>query len=341
MFNPISTQRLILRAPALDDVANFHARRNDPDVARLQDWALPFPLAKARQYVESIIEMGQPANDEWWMAMVCRHDGQVIGDLVVNLTWEGRTAEVGYNLDPVFWGHGYATEALGAWVDYLFGELGVTRVFGMLDPANTASARLLERTGFIYEGRTKSSFWKDGELSDDLIYGMVRADRDAWLGRPQEEPTSVEFVEVTTDNFEELAGLATHESQKAFVAPMLWSFADAMFPEVVDGAPVVPWMRGLTADGELVGFVMLALTTDHHPEPYLWRLLIDRLHQGRGIGRRVMEMVVATCREWGDTSLLTSWVEGMGSPRRFYEGLGFVPTGRIVDDETEARLVFS
>jgi hypothetical protein len=38
--------------------------------------------------------------------------------------------------------------------------------------------------------------------------------------------------------------------------------------------------------------------------------------------------------------LLTSWGEGRGSPGPFYQGYGFETTGRIVDEETEARLTF-
>lgn len=338
MFTPIHTERLVIRPMTLDDVANIHARRNNPDAARYQDWEVPYSLDRARSLVAHVVELGGPVTDEWWMAQVCLHDGTVVGDLAVNLTWEGRSAEVGYTFEPASWGRGFATEALSALVDYLFDDVGVTRVWGALDPANPPSARLLERTGFLYEGRTRLSFWKDGEPSDDLIYGMVREDRDAWAGRPTSPPENVEFIEVDTENFERVADLKTHESQKAFVAPMLWSFSDALFPEVVDGAPVVPWMRAVMADDDLVGFVMMALATDHHPDPYLWRLLVDRMHQRKGIGTRIMAMVVDQCREWGASALVTSWEEGPGSPRPFYLGLGFEPTGRIIDEETEGRL---
>ena len=85
---------------------------------------------------------------------------------------------------------------------------------------------------------------------------------------------------------------------------------------------------------------MLALVTDHHPEPYLWRLLIDRLHQRRGIGSMAMDLVEEECRKMGASTLVTSWGEGPGSPRPFYEGRGFRRTGRIVDEETEAREQF-
>ena len=339
-FTPLETDRLVIRLPVLDDIASLHARRNHPEVAELQDWEYPYPLEEAKSLVESVIEVGAPTNEEWFMAIVSDRDGRTVGDLVLHLTSEGRTAEVGYSLDREYWGNGYAVEAVGSLVDYLFDDLGVTRVFGMLDPENLASARVLERTGFLFEGRTKLSYWKEDVPSDDLIYGMLRADRDRWVSREIEPPAELTFVEVTVDNLEDVAALQTHESQKRFVAPMLWSFTDALFPEVVDGAPVVPWMRVIAADGEYVGFVMVAIPTEHHPEPFLWRLLIDRLHQRRGIGERAIEMLVAQCRSWGVTTLLTSWEEGTGSPRSFYERIGFVPTGRIVDEETEARLEF-
>jgi diamine N-acetyltransferase len=142
---------------------------------------------------------------------------------------------------------------------------------------------------------------------------------------------------VTQENSATVRALSTHHSQRAFVAPMLVSLADALIPEVMDGAPVVPWLRAIDADGQVVGFVMLALTTPHHREPFLWRLLIDRLHQRRGIASRALELIADECRAMGDATLLVSWVEGKGSPQPFYLARGFVPTGRIVDGETEAR----
>jgi RimJ/RimL family protein N-acetyltransferase len=244
---------------------------------------------------------------------------------------------VGYTLAKEFWGNGFATEALGALIEYLFAGLGVTRVFGMLHPDNIASAMVLERSGMLFEGHTRSSFWLGDEVSDDWIYGMTRPDWQTWVDRPLRPPDDVSLFEVTVDNERVVYKLRTHKTQEAFVAPMADSYADALFPEVVDGAPLVPWMRGVSADGEVVGFVMLALSTDHHPEPYLWRLLIDRLHQRRGIGGRVLGLVAGECLRMGDETLLTSWTEGKGSPRPFYLRHGFEPTGKIVDEETEAR----
>ena len=338
MFTPIRTERLLIRPFRLEDAAALAAYRDDPAVAKYQNWTRPFTIERAEQLVSELVAMEGPENDQWWMAVIAdAASGETLGDLALHLSWQRRTAEVGYTLATAHWGHGYAVEALTAMIEYLFDGLGVTRVFGILHPDNPASAMVLERSGLLFEGHTKSSFWLGDEVSDDWIYGLTRSDWDAWRSRPRNPPETVALVEVTLDNERAVAKLKTHKTQESFVAPMEWSFADALFPEVIDGAPVVPWMRAVTADDEIAGFVMLALRTEHHPEPYLWRLLIDRRHQRRGIGGRVLDLIADECRKMGDKTLLTSWTEGKGSSRPFYLAHGFAPTGRIIDDETEAR----
>ena len=81
----------------------------------------------------------------------------------------------------------------------------------------------------------------------------------------------------------------------------------------------------MTADDEIVGSVMLAIRTEHFPEPSLRRLLIDRQHQRRGIGRRLLELVSAERIRMGTQTLLTSWTEDKGSPGAFYLERGFEP----------------
>ncbi len=323
MFEPLRTERLLLRPMRTDDAAPIAARRSDPDVARYQNWTTPYPLERAQTMVAEIVAMDGPVDDEWWMLTIADPDDTIVlGDLVVHLTWHGRTAEIGYTLARDAWGNGYAVEAATALVRYLFDDLGVTRVEAMLHPDNPASAMVLERSACCSRATPRSSFWVGDENSDDWIYGMIRDDWEAWRDRPRHPPTAVRFVEITADNYSEV-GATRHPPVAATVRrPVRASFADAMFPEVVDGAPLVPWMRAIEADGELVGFVMVALTTEAHPEPYLWRLLVDRMHQRRGIGRAALDLVVEQCRAWGDRSLLTSWMPGRGRPSRCISATG-------------------
>lgn len=340
VFTPLRTPRLVIRLFVESDAAGLHARRNDPEVATWQNWTLPYPEEKARALVDSVLEMDGPATDEWWMAVVALADtGEVVGDVAINLTWNSRCAEIGYTLAREHWGQGYATEAGSAVVDYLFEQVGVSRIAGTLHPENTSSAMVLERLGFIHEGHTRLSYWVGDDNSDDWIYGLTRADWEAWTGRASDPPDELALTEIRPEDVRAVSALQTHKTQERFVAPMAASFAHALFPEEVDGAPLSPWLRTITADGVPVGFVMLALTTPHHPEPYLWRFMIDRMHQRRGIGGRALDLVEDACREMGDQALLTSWLPGRGSPEPFYLRRGYEPTGQIVDGETEGRKI--
>jgi GNAT superfamily N-acetyltransferase len=173
---------------------------------------------------------------------------------------------------------------------------------------------------------------------DDDRYTLTAADRAAWIARPRAEPSEVRLVEVTDANLARVAGLATHHTQERFVATMADSLADAAEPEIQDGAPVVPWMRAIEADGAVAGFLMLAESRRAGEPPYLWRLLIDRRHQGRGIGRRALAALVDRLRAEGHERLRTSWVRDIGGPEPFYLSLGFRLTGEIDEGEHVAEL---
>ena len=106
-----------------------------------------------------------------------------------------------------------------------------------------------------------------------------------------------------------------------------------------NGRPVVPWLRAIEADGQPVGFMMLAERTDAHPEAYLWRLLVDRRHQRRGIGTRALGVLFDELRADGHETLLVGWVPGAGGPGPLYLA-GFVPTGEVDEGEIVGRLRF-
>ena len=340
MFLPIKTDRLLLRPAEPDDALSLAARRSDADVARFQSWTTPYDLKRAEQLLDAVVAQPEPQDDQWWMLTIVDEHDTIVGDLAIHPSWGGRSVEIGYTLARAHWGKGYATEAVAALAEYYFTQTDAVRLHAMLHPDNHASAAVLERTGFIYEGRTKLSYWVGSENTDDLLYGMTRADWRAWRDRPPQPPTEVTLVPIDSANKRAVSQLATHQSQLRFVAPVAMAIREALFPDLVDGHPATPWLRAIEADGELAGIVLLATMNEHHDEPILWRLLIDRSQQRRQIGSRVLDLVIEECRAQGATSLLIDWTEGPGSPRSFYEARGAVTTGRIVDGETEARLVF-
>lgn len=336
----LRTPRLAIRIMRSTDATAFAAYRNDPLVAKHQLWDLPYTPADAAQELAGQDELTDLRLGGWTqLAVELRDTPGVLGDVCCHLDDTGAVAEIGFTFATEHQGHGYAREAAGALLTALFERPEVVRVTAELDPPNIPSQRVLEAIGLRFEALTHRSFLWRGEWTDNLAYAVTRDEYDAWRA-PRSRVDAVELVPLTTATYRQYVTLETHYSQRRFVDSVLDSYGDALFPEVVDGAPLTPRLWGVDAFGEPVGFVMCSAVTPDHPEPYLWRLLVDRRHQGRGVGTATLAALVTLLRAEGVTSLRTSWVEGAGSPRAFYERLGFVPTGRLIDAEVEGRLAF-
>lgn len=338
IFEPIRTERLILRPSRLSDAEAAYQRRRLPEVARYQNWEMPFTRERAEQRMAEVAAMDGPVDGKWWSLTVvdAAAPERILGDLAVRVTWGGRGAHIGYTFHPDYWGLGYATEAAQAMVRYLFTDFGVSRVESSLHPDNPSSARVTEACGLIFEGLTRQSFWVGDECSDDMLYGMIRSDWEAWCNRPRHRPDRVELVPVTADNRRAVGDLVTHKSQERFVSPMLGNFREALLPPLLNRATLVPWYRAIEADGEIVGFIMASEITDTHANPYLWRFLVDRMHQRRGIGSAALDRFEDWCRDQGATAIEVSWAEGPGSPAPMYQARGYEPSGKIEDGEIHA-----
>jgi ribosomal-protein-alanine N-acetyltransferase len=87
-----------------------------------------------------------------------------------------RSASMGYCLDDAAWGHGYATEAGRALLQWGFDTLDLNRVQAETDTRNVASARVLEKLGFVREGTLREDCIVNGEVSDSYVYGLLRRD---------------------------------------------------------------------------------------------------------------------------------------------------------------------
>ena len=115
------------------------------------------------------------------------------------------------------------------------------------------------------------------------------------------------------------------------VAPNALSIAQAHFSPAA-------WFRAVYADDALVGFVML-YDPSRAPAPeesrfFLWRLMVDRLHQGRGYGRGAVELLLGHLRgRPAAAQLHASHVPDAPALARFYRSLGFRYTGEVDDGE--------
>ena len=105
-------------------------------------------------------------------------DGEAAGGLgyVPGSDVDRFAAEVGYWLGESLWGRGIVTEALAMFTDHAFKELQLLRLFALPLIDNAGSTRVLEKTGYVFEGRLRSSCVKYGEPRDQAIYARVNPD---------------------------------------------------------------------------------------------------------------------------------------------------------------------
>ena len=326
-----------------DDVTALTHYRKLPEVARYQDWPMPYTRDLAHELVDEMDTLAGPTAGTWvQLALVVGDiDGPMIGDVAIWLDPDATLAMIGYTIGPEHQGHGYAFEAVRAVIEWLFRRKRVHRIAATIDPRNLPSARVLERCGFEYIGTARSAALSRGEWTDDARFSLLEPDWKAWNKRPTGAPKRVELVEVTADNVREVGEIDRTFSQRGFVASVLESLAEALVPPTIRGDLIQPWLRAIVADGELAGFVMMAEPYAGRPHPYLWRLVVDVRHQGRGIGRRALEQIIEARRAAGCSGLTVDYVaDAPGSPATFYERLGFVATG-VAGGETSAFLDLS
>jgi diamine N-acetyltransferase len=144
---------------------------------------------------------------------------------------------------------------------------------------------------------------------------------------------------ITASNRPAVEALRVAPGQEAFVEGVRESLAEAAATPHAK-----PWYRGIYAGEVPVGFVMLAddVPPGNQYIPwryYLWRMLIDARFQGHGYGRAALDRVVAYLKTRpGADVLVTSVVEGEGSPMGFYLRYGFRSTEQMFDHERVLRL---
>lgn len=138
----------------------------------------------------------------------------------------------------------------------------------------------------------------------------------------------VSFQEISEDTVVTICKLSDTLSsqQKKFVASNAQSIAQAYYNKHF-------WFRAICADDVPVGFIMLYDDPDE-PVYFLWRLMIAGPYQGLRFGEKAIQLLIDHVRSRpGVKELLVSCEEGEGSPEGFYKKLGFIRTGKMLDDE--------
>lgn len=175
----LATKRLRLRWITPDDAPALYAVLSDPLVT--QYWS-GGPWTSIQQAHKSIADSLAGYADGSALRFAIELAGQpgMIGYVSLHRFVDAsRRCEVGYALAQPYWNQRYAGEALRAVLEYGFSALDLNRIEADIDPANVASARLLERYGFHKEGYMPERWIVNGQPADTAYYGLLRSYWDA------------------------------------------------------------------------------------------------------------------------------------------------------------------
>ncbi|HZM83218.1 MAG TPA: GNAT family protein [Candidatus Limnocylindrales bacterium] len=160
-----------LRPIRADDWQAVHRWAQLIEVCRYQPWGPNTP-----QQTQEFIELEA---QEWEVEPQQRYpfvilvNGMVSGLAALNPR-PFHQAEITYSLHPEHWGRGIATEAARELLRLGFAEHGLHRIFGMCDPRNVASGKVMRKVGMVHEGRLRQNVLIRDGWRDSDVYSILR-----------------------------------------------------------------------------------------------------------------------------------------------------------------------
>jgi [ribosomal protein S5]-alanine N-acetyltransferase len=185
VFPDLTTERLLLRQMTINDAeAVFHIRSNH-DVMKYIDRPIAESIEDAVNWINQVNDAMLNEDGVPWAICLKEDPGSLIGSIGFwRMQKQHYRAEIGYILDPAFHGKGFITEAINITVEFGFTKMNLHSIEAVIDPHNKASAKVLEKTGFIMEAYFKENYYKNGAFCDTAIYSKLSNVIEPALNKP-------------------------------------------------------------------------------------------------------------------------------------------------------------
>lgn len=168
------SDRIQLSEIRSSDSAAFVKHLNDKGIYK-HTLRIPYPYSEehAEQFLH-IVDKSTSRHGHPVHFAIREKDEKLIGGCGFDGLACGHRAEIGYWLARPYWGQGIMTEVVGAACDFAVAQWQLVRITAHVFVFNTASARVLEKCGFQFEGLLRKHHRKDGRFLDSKLYALVR-----------------------------------------------------------------------------------------------------------------------------------------------------------------------
>lgn len=174
----IQTERLILRRIVKNDAEKMFANwTSRPIVSRYTRWNAHKTLADTKEYVNYKTDRYDNVAYCYDWIVTLKSTGEPIGEIeAIEILLMDNAVEVGYCYGDDFWGKGYATEALKAFISFMFDNVGVDKIFADHISTNPASGKVMQKAGMQFDAILKGYLIdkNTGKREDKVCYSIDR-----------------------------------------------------------------------------------------------------------------------------------------------------------------------
>ncbi|RIW37267.1 N-acetyltransferase [Bacillus salacetis] len=176
----ISGDRIILRELRESDWQDIHDYASQEKASRFQEWG-PNTEEETKRFLSVALEdaVASPRS-RFILGITIQTDSRLIGAAEINIRdFHNQSGEIGYIINPEYWGMGFAAEAAGLMIGFGFKELKLHRIYAKCHPDNEASIRVMEKSGMQREGTLRDHLKINDGWRDSRLYSILE---NEWAG---------------------------------------------------------------------------------------------------------------------------------------------------------------
>ncbi len=170
----LANEKLFLREFTPHDWIDVHKYASQEIVCRYQTWG-PNTEEDSKEFIQDALdEARQTPRERYVFAII--YQETLIGSVEIMIRdFTNKVGEIGYIVNPDYWGKGVATQSAQLVITFGFATLKLHRIYATCDPRNIGSSKVLEKVGMTKEGILRENMLiKDGVWRDSFLYSVLK-----------------------------------------------------------------------------------------------------------------------------------------------------------------------
>jgi ribosomal-protein-alanine N-acetyltransferase len=184
LFHTLEGETIYFQSLGTKDAEEIHHYASDEEVERFIGWNLMANLNETIEHIETMLKR-ESAGTHLYASIVLKSTQKIIGTaMIFNFDQEAKQAEIGYVFHRDHWGKGYGTECVALMSHFAFESLNLHKLHASVVDANIGSARILEKNGFVLEGKLIDHYFIEDTYYNALLYGKIQPSNYSFTNKP-------------------------------------------------------------------------------------------------------------------------------------------------------------